>query len=60
METINAGTIDGDDVVFNQTVHGPVLGYATTGGRRVALTFARSSRGRDIGWQLMFKPPVAR
>lgn len=54
METIDAGTINGKDVSFKQTVHGPVSGYATVDGRRVALSFDRASRGHDIDWQLMF------
>ena len=29
-------------------------GYATVGGQRVAISFKRSSHGRDILWQLMF------
>ena len=31
-----------------QTVHGPVLGYATVGGTRVALSLKRSTRGREV------------
>ena len=31
-----------------QTVHGVVQGYATVGGRRVALALQRSTRGREI------------
>lgn len=55
MGRINAGTIKGQGaVIFRTTVHGPVLGYAKTGGRKVALSFARSSRGRDVLWQLLF------
>ena len=30
---------------FRTTVHGPVLGYATVGGRRVAISTQRSTRG---------------
>jgi acyl-homoserine lactone acylase PvdQ len=30
------------------TIHGVVLGYATTGGRRVALSLQRSTRGREV------------
>jgi acyl-homoserine lactone acylase PvdQ len=30
------------------TVHGVVIGYATTGGRRVALSLQRSTRGREL------------
>ena len=33
---------------MRETVHGPVLGYATVGGARVALTQLRATRGREI------------
>jgi acyl-homoserine lactone acylase PvdQ len=56
MGHVNAGTIAGQgSVSYYTTVHGPVLGYAKSGGKRVALTFDRSSRGRDVLWQLMFR-----
>src|SRR3954462_14919583 len=58
MGTVNAGTIAGDGggkVVFHTTVHGPVQGYAKSGGKTVAVTFKRSSYGKDILWQIMFK-----
>src|SRR3954449_7130981 len=58
MGTVNAGTIagaDGGKVVFHTTVHGPVQGYAKSGGKTVAITFKRSSYGKDILWQIMFK-----
>jgi acyl-homoserine lactone acylase PvdQ len=32
---------------FRTTVHGPVVGYATVGGRRVAISQKRSTRGRE-------------
>jgi acyl-homoserine lactone acylase PvdQ len=35
-------------VSFWQTVHGPVQGYATVGGQRVALSLERSTRGREL------------
>jgi acyl-homoserine lactone acylase PvdQ len=43
MTPFNAGTIDNQPVVFNRTVHGPVVGYATVDGRRVAISRKRSS-----------------
>src|SRR5215210_7884361 len=43
MRHFNAGTLDGQAVTFNRTVHGPVVGYATVGGRRVAVSRKRSS-----------------
>ncbi|MBA2742437.1 MAG: penicillin acylase family protein, partial [Actinobacteria bacterium] len=35
-------------VSYDETTHGPVLGYATVGGRRVAISMQRSTRGREI------------
>jgi acyl-homoserine lactone acylase PvdQ len=35
-------------VAFWQTAHGPVVGYGTVGGRRVALAQDRSTRGREL------------
>ncbi len=56
MGFVNAGTIAGQGTVsYRTTVHGPVLGYATSGGKRVAISFQRSSHGKDVLWQLMFK-----
>lgn len=48
MTLFDAGTLDGKAVSFRQTVHGPVVGYATVNGTRVAITSKRSSRGRDV------------
>jgi acyl-homoserine lactone acylase PvdQ len=49
METFNAGEIgfSHTPVTFKETVHGPVIGYATVDGRRVALSLARTTRGRE-------------
>ena len=51
METFAAGTLEGapfaTNLVFRQTVHGPVVGYATVDGRRVAISSKRSTRGRE-------------
>lgn len=56
MGSVNAGTISGQGAVrYRTTVHGPVLGWARVGGRRVAISFARSSRGKDVLWQIAFK-----
>ncbi len=56
MGSVNAGTISGQGAVrYRTTVHGPVQGYATVGGRKVAISFKRSSAQKDILWQLMFK-----
>jgi acyl-homoserine lactone acylase PvdQ len=35
-------------LVFRTTVHGPVIGYATVDGRRVAISRKRSTRGREL------------
>lgn len=48
MTLFNAGTLDGQAVSFHQTVHGPVVGYATVGGAKVAIASKRSSRGIDV------------
>lgn len=48
MERFVAGTLDGKEVAFWQTVHGPVVGYATVNGAKVAISSKRSSRGIDI------------
>ena len=47
MEPFYAGTLNGNPVNFMSTVHGPVTGYATVDGRRVAISSKRSSYGRD-------------
>ncbi len=55
MTRVDAGVLEGNDsdvpdqrLVWSQTVHGPVLGYATVGGQRVAVTQKRSTRGREL------------
>jgi len=55
METVNAGTIGGQQVTFQRTVHGPVTGYATVKGKRVAISSKRSSYGKDTLDQLFFR-----
>jgi len=51
METFAAGTLEGapfnQQIVFRTTVHGPVVGYGTVNGRRVAIARQRSTRGRE-------------
>jgi acyl-homoserine lactone acylase PvdQ len=42
------GTIPDHELVFRTTVHGPVIGYATVGGQRVAVSSKRSTRGREL------------
>jgi acyl-homoserine lactone acylase PvdQ len=52
MTHVDAGTIVsggvGTPVSFWQTVHGPVQGYGTVKGQRVALALDRSTRGREL------------
>lgn len=52
MGTFNAGTLTQsgktNPVTFRTTVHGPVVGYATVKGRKVALASKRSSYGKDV------------
>ena len=47
MKTFEAGTLNGEPVTFQKTVHGSVVGYATVDGRRVAISERRSSYGKD-------------
>ncbi len=47
MGSFDAGTLNGDPVSFRTTVHGPVSGYATVHGKKVAISSKRSSYGRD-------------
>jgi acyl-homoserine lactone acylase PvdQ len=61
MTTFDAGVLRGNgtqpdrQIVFRETVHGPVAGYATVGGRRVALSTRRSTRGRELMSALAFQ-----
>ncbi len=54
MTTFNAGTLGpgpgppAGPVTFNETVHGPVSGYARSNGQRVAISNDRSTRGREV------------
>ena len=36
------------EVSYDETTHGPVIGYATVGGKRVAISMQRSTRGREL------------
>jgi acyl-homoserine lactone acylase PvdQ len=47
MQEFDAGTLSGEPVSFMTTVHGPVIGYATVDGRKVAISRKRSSYGKD-------------
>ena len=61
MTTFDAGVLKGtagqpdQQITFLKTVHGPVVGYANVGGRRVAISSKRSSYGRDTLDQLPFQ-----
>jgi acyl-homoserine lactone acylase PvdQ len=55
MELFDAGTLNGTPVSFYRTVHGPVIGYATVNGERVAISRQRSTYGRDTLDQLFFR-----
>lgn len=46
-EIFNAGTLNGDPVVYPVSMHGPMIGTATVDGEPVALTRQRSTFGRD-------------
>ena len=46
-ESFDAGTLGGAPIVYPTSVHGPVVGTATSEGRPVALTSKRSTFGRD-------------
>ena len=46
-EQFNAGTLDGEPVVYPVSVHGPVYATATVKGKPYALTRKRSTFGRD-------------
>ncbi len=61
MGSFDAGTLKGAPgepdrrLLFRTTVHGPVIGYATVAGRRVAIARKRATRGRELlsglAWQ---------
>jgi acyl-homoserine lactone acylase PvdQ len=55
MENFDAGTLNGEPVRFLRTVHGPVVGYATVDGDRVAIAQQRSSYGEDTLDQLFYR-----
>jgi acyl-homoserine lactone acylase PvdQ len=61
MTTFDAGVLKGNGtepdrkLEFRETVHGPVIGYARVGGRRVAISSKRSTRGRELLSALAFQ-----
>ncbi len=54
MGTFDAGSLKSlnatadTELVYRTTVHGPVVGYATSNGKKVALAMQRSTRGREL------------
>jgi len=46
-EIFNAGALNGAPVSYPVSVHGPMIGTATSNGRPIALTRKRSAFGRD-------------
>jgi acyl-homoserine lactone acylase PvdQ len=46
-EIFDAGTLNGTPIVYPVSVHGPMIGTATVGGKPYALTRQRSTFGRD-------------
>lgn len=48
MGMFDGGTLDGKPLSFRTTIHGPVIGYATKSGVRVAISSRRSNSGREI------------
>jgi acyl-homoserine lactone acylase PvdQ len=61
MDVLDAGVLKGAagapdrTVSFHSTVHGPVVGYATVGGTKVAISSKRSSRGKDALDLLLYR-----
>jgi acyl-homoserine lactone acylase PvdQ len=47
LEDHNAGLLGGKPLLYKSSVHGPVIGTATVGGKPYALTRRRSTFGRD-------------
>jgi hypothetical protein len=47
LKTFDAGTLNGTPISYPTSVHGPVIGTATSHGRPIALTRERSTFGRD-------------
>ncbi|HEU4974594.1 MAG TPA: penicillin acylase family protein [Baekduia sp.] len=55
MHVVHAGTVAGKQLTYRTTVHGPVVGYATSKGVKVAISRKRSTFGKDILFQLPFR-----
>ena len=54
MGNFDAGSLQGrnggpaTELTYHTTVHGPVVGYATSNGKKVAIALDRSTRGREL------------
>jgi acyl-homoserine lactone acylase PvdQ len=54
MGDFDAGSLQGvnggpaTELTYHTTVHGPVIGYATSNGTKVAISLDRSTRGREL------------
>jgi acyl-homoserine lactone acylase PvdQ len=46
--TLKSSSSPDQAVAYYETTHGPVIGYATVAGKRVAISMQRSTRGREI------------
>ena len=46
--TLKAQGQPDQEISYYETTHGPVIGYATVGGKRVAISVQRSTRGREL------------
>jgi acyl-homoserine lactone acylase PvdQ len=46
--TLKAQGSPDQPVAYYETAHGPVIGFATAGGKRVAISVQRSTRGREL------------
>ena len=46
--TLKAQGEPDQEISYVETTHGPVVGYATVGGKRVAISVQRSTRGREL------------
>ena len=46
--TLKAQGQPDQEISYDETTHGPVVGYATVNGKRVAISVQRSTRGREL------------
>ena len=46
--TLKAQGQPDQEISYYETSHGPVIGYATVAGKRVAISLQRSTRGREL------------